>query len=156
MLTTDQVFELAKTRLKYNICKIKQTEDGLRFIVKMEHEMKPVTKNDEHEVVELRPITGGKGGGVNWLSNLPIGTVFLCKDKKQGCILTQFHVQQKYKKSALLMSNYPGPDFRVFVEMAGFSGENELIEIMKLGEELSEKGDNDGSTHSDDAGLDQS
>jgi len=149
MLTSDELFNLAKTGLKYHISRCIQEQDGLRFIVKMEHEMKPVTKNEEHEVVQLRTITGGRDGGKNWLASLPINTVFLCKDKKQGCILTQFHVLSKYKKSALLMSNYPGPDFRVFVEMAGFSGENELIEIMK-------EGNDDGNSHSDDAGLDQS
>jgi len=111
--------------------------------------MTEAKKNEDHEVVALRTITGGRGGDKNWLAKMPVGTVFLCKREAQGCILTQFHVVSKYKKSALLMSNYPGPDFRVFVEMSSFSTENELVEIMK-------DGPNDGNSHSDEAGLDQS
>lgn len=113
--------------------------------------MTEVKKKDEkHEVVPLfETITGGRGGDKNWLAKLPIKTVFLCKGEKQGCILTQFHILSKYKKSALLMSNYPGPDFRVFVEMASFSTENELVEIMQDGKD-------DGDSHSHEAGLDQS
>lgn len=152
MLTIDDLFDLNKTGLKYHVVRCIQQENGLGFVIKMDHEMKPEKKTEDN-VTQLHTITGGKDGGGNWLASLPKGSVFLCKEKakeKEGCLLTQFHILSKFTKAALLMSNYPGPDFRVFVEMNSFSQQNTLVEVMQTGE------DDDGNSHSDDAGLDQS
>lgn len=77
------------------------------------------------------PSHGGDGGGADWLSELPEGAVFLSRKKSdQTDMLEQWHLTVKWKKGAILYTN-TGPDVYKTIDMARFSRQNELVEVLR-------------------------
>lgn len=79
-------------------------------------------RNEEEEgnVVPLRVVTGGKGTDENWLSKLPVGTVFVTRPKKmQVPFLQILEVVYHGEKYSILLDNlndgkYAPVDTRMF------------------------------------------
>lgn len=62
----------------------------------------------ETRLSNFQVIEGGKdGGSLDWLSSLPVGTVFLCEDihNTQNFVQQRLRVAFKYEKSVFLYEN---------------------------------------------------
>jgi len=83
-------------------------------------------------------LIGGKDGdgNNNWLSDLPEGTVFVSRMRKESSpICEQWHVSIKWERSTVLYSNFPHRgEVYILVSNQMFSEQNERIEILKAGE----------------------
>lgn len=98
-----------------------------------ENSMKVIeTKEEDDKVLPFKPklITGGKGPpSDNWLVDLKVGCVFLCKNKQPGAFaLAQFHVEQKIENAIMLMSNlHNGPEEFIWVDPTNFCNVYKLV-----------------------------
>lgn len=95
------------------------------------------TKDTKDNVVSLKLLKGGKGddSGDNWLIDLPIGSIFLCKkkDTKETEFLAfQFVMDWKGKRGVLLSSNMPSR-VELAVDSVGFCKTHDLIEVQRKG-----------------------
>lgn len=81
---------------------------------------------------KLNIITGGRGGGDDWLANLKEGAIFVSKrNDDKSPLAEQWHVQIKWGKSTILHSNYPQPqEVTILVVNQEFSQMNKLVEII--------------------------
>ncbi len=103
----------------------------------------------KHPVTDLKLITGGKGGGDgnDWLSPLPVGTIFIIGDKinRQNFMRLRLEVVTKYTKDVLLYDNLFDKPFGC-VDPAGFCRQYSCSEIIYIPQqEEQEDGNNSGS-----------
>lgn len=113
--------------------KIKMSQDKLE----RNEELKESEKHDSDNVLPFeRPVLshGGDGGGDNWLSSLPEGTVFLSRRKtEQSVQLDQWHISVKWTKGAVLYANIERQDVYMTIDMTRFSKQHELVEVLRKG-----------------------
>lgn len=101
----------------------------------------------------LHLITGGIGGDGPWLKQLPEGTEFLCRPKrqgmeKQGYIFVSFGVMKHFNKTTYLVNTL---DRQVVpVDPVGFSNAMDLWEILPKEEPVQEENNNKDKNYVED------
>lgn len=90
------------------------------------------TKEEEHKVVDLQLLPGGKGtGGPNWLMKLNCGDVFLVRPKfAKQFNLDVFRVEFKGIRVVQLANIASTGLIHYWVESSDFSDAMELIEVI--------------------------
>lgn len=86
-------------------------------------------KESKLQQFEPRIISGGKGGDKDWLSPLPVNTVFLIRDIHNAAnfVMLRLRVAYKYEKAVLLYENMSEKPFAV-VDPTRFCGQYQLVE----------------------------
>lgn len=75
--------------------------------------------------------TGGSSGGDDWLSRLPVGTIFACIDKGSNAALCMvWEILFKGDKVARLITDLPGHPPELMVLTKAFSQRTELVEVL--------------------------
>lgn len=124
-----------RTFKEYRCSMVRDTKDT-KNTLEIKDNTETATKDTKSNLVLLR---GGKSEGTtNWLLELPVGSVFLCKKKNTlnsiEYVAYQFWIDWKGERGVLLSSNLPAK-LEIAVDAIGFVETHDLVEVQRRGDQ---------------------